>query len=54
MTHAEIIKRLTWIAEAKLGEPFPEWMGGFDWGPPLSELARETLKYIEDLEYHQD
>lgn len=51
MTEEEIIERLTWIAGAKLGEPLPEWMGGptNNWGPPLSELAKQTLNLIEDL-----
>lgn len=51
MSEEEIIECLTWIANAKVGEPMPEWMGGptNNWGPPLTQLAKETLELIELL-----
>lgn len=52
MTYAEMIDRLLWIARAKPGEPMPDWLGGStnNWGPPLSELAQEALKYLSPIE----
>lgn len=52
MTRDELIERLTWIANAKPGQPMPDWLGGNtnNWGPPLSDLARRTIDTIKRLE----
>lgn len=50
MTSGEIKSRLEWLANAKEGDPLPDWLPSVGYAGPLSQLAKETLNLIKHLE----
>jgi hypothetical protein len=53
MDNRTLMDRLAWIASAKPGDDFPDWLGGPGsqrWGGPLTELATAVLARIKELE----
>lgn len=48
METTELRAKLEWIANAKPGDDFPDWMGGpAAWGAPMSEIAKATLEFFQ-------
>lgn len=47
----DIIKRLSQIANAKVGDPMPQCLRGSstDWATPLSAIARDAIAEITSL-----
>ena len=45
-----LLEKLRTVAALKVGDPFPECLGGpNNWGPPLSELCAAAADEIERL-----
>jgi hypothetical protein len=46
----DIVAKLDLLGSLKLGDPFPDELGGpDDWGPPISKLANDAAAEIRRL-----